>query len=174
MEYIKGEITIKNSDYFIFESNQIGYKIYGNWKNIKTNIVYTYVHYDNHLNKQNIFGFNSLKEKEYFLLLLKIRGVGPFSINKIMNHYSPKEIDEIRQSGNYLLLSKSQVKNSILSKIVIKQKDFGKTNIIAVTSSLIKLGFKKDNVHVALQKIYNKNTPLDKLIAKVIKEINHA
>ena len=172
MEYIKGRITSREKEHFIFECNQIGYKIFGNANKIKNNIVFIYITYDQHLNQKHIFGFNNKEEKDYFLVLLKIKGIGPFSISKIMSNYSIAEIEKVRNSGNYLLLSDCKVKNNILAKIVYKKVDLSKTNLIVINATLTKLGFKKADVDKALKKIYKKPMALDVLIPKVIREIN--
>lgn len=66
--------------------------------------VYTYMnHYENGM---DLYGFASLDERNLFLDLLKVDGIGPKAAVKIMSSVSVKELVSVLESGEVSVLEK--------------------------------------------------------------------
>ena len=76
--YIKGIIKIINSNHVVIDNNGIGYLIYvANpyvYHEEEETIIYLY----NHIREDEIslYGFKNIEEKELFLKLINVKGVG--------------------------------------------------------------------------------------------------
>ena len=77
--YIRGKITLIDSSYVIIENNDIGYIIYvPNPYSYKLNDNYTIYTYNHIREDENLlYGFTSREEKELFLKLINVKGLGP-------------------------------------------------------------------------------------------------
>lgn len=76
--YIKGIVTSIESQYIILENNGIGYLIYTpNPYSFQENNEYT-VHVHQHVREDsiNLYGFKLIEEKELFLKLIEVNGLG--------------------------------------------------------------------------------------------------
>ena len=77
--YIKGKITYVTSNYIIIDNNGIGYIIFVanpySYEENKEYLIYTY-NYINE-NENSLYGFISMDEKELFLKLINVKGLGP-------------------------------------------------------------------------------------------------
>ena len=76
--YIKGIITIIETNYVVLENNGIGYLIYvANPYVYKLNNEYTiYLYQQIREDENTLYGFNSLDEKELFIKLISVKGLG--------------------------------------------------------------------------------------------------
>ena len=94
--YIKGKILKKNATSLIMENNGLGYEIY-----VPANSFYkyrdgeeielvTYLHVREDLIQ--LYGFSGWDEKEIFLLLINVSGVGPKGALAILSHVSIEEL----------------------------------------------------------------------------------
>lgn len=87
-EYIKGTVTFVSPYYMVIETNQIGYQIavanpfrYSAYleKEVKV-FLHQVIREDAHV----LYGFSSLEEKQLFLKLISVSGIGPKSGMAIM------------------------------------------------------------------------------------------
>jgi len=94
--YIKGKIEKKDPSYVIIDVNGIGYRIliplttYSAIKNLDTCLLHTYLHIkeDSH----TLFGFYNETDKDLFLNLISINGVGPATGIMMLSSLSSEEI----------------------------------------------------------------------------------
>jgi len=87
-EYIKGTIKHIYPGYVVLEANNIGYKIlmanpfrYSEKLNNEETL---YIYHDVKQDAMNLFGFVSLQEKNLFLKLINVSGIGPKSALAIL------------------------------------------------------------------------------------------
>ena len=77
--YIKGVITEIMPGYIVLDNNGIGYKINTPnpymFKEGSEYKIYTYEHIRE--DEHSIYGFNSVEEKDLFLKLIDVKGLGP-------------------------------------------------------------------------------------------------
>lgn len=105
--YIKGTITYVNGNYITLENNSIGYIIKTpNPFNFEINssvTIYTYLHVRE--DAIELFGFQNMEERDFFLQLISVKGLGPKGALAILGSGSLKETIEAINNGNakYLL-----------------------------------------------------------------------
>lgn len=77
--YIKGTVELQGNNYIVVENNNIGYQIYVanpySFQENKEYKVYIYSHIRE--DEYSLFGFKSNEEKNLFLKLINVKGVGP-------------------------------------------------------------------------------------------------
>lgn len=77
-EYIKGKITMIESNHIVVDNNGIGYLIYvGNPYSFNINEEYTiYVYQHVREDEISLYGFKNMEEKDMFLRLIEVKGLG--------------------------------------------------------------------------------------------------
>jgi len=77
--YLKGVVTIVRGDYVVVETNGIGYLIKtGNPFSFEMGTevqVHTYLHVREDI--LDLYGFKSVEERDFFLKLISVKGIGP-------------------------------------------------------------------------------------------------
>ena len=130
IEYIKGNLTDLTPTYAVIEAAGVGYAI-----NIALPTYSTLVGKDNTDAKlfvteiiredtHDLFGFFTRGERELFLMLMTISGIGANTARMIMSAYSASEIRQIIATGNARALS--QVKGlgpKTAQRIIVDLKD---------------------------------------------------
>ena len=109
IEYIKGEIVELTPARLILECGGVGYELnislttYSAINGKKTGklFVYEVIREDAHL----LFGFAERVERELFLLLTSVSGVGPNTARMILSSLPPKELVEAIASKNEAVLT---------------------------------------------------------------------
>lgn len=131
IDYIKGELTELTPTYAVIEAAGVGYEI-----NIALS---TYTALVGHENEQNVrlytfeairedahdmYGFMQKAERELFLLLTSVSGIGPNTARLIMSGYTPAELRQIIATGNSAALGKIKGLGSKTSqRIIVDLKD---------------------------------------------------
>lgn len=108
IEYIKGEIADLSPAQLIMECNGIGYDLnislttYSAFNGCKDGKIYVYevLREDAHI----LFGFATREERELFLLLISVSGVGPNTARMILSSLPPTELIQVIASGDDLTL----------------------------------------------------------------------
>ena len=109
IEYIKGEIVELTPARLILECGGVGYELnislttYSafNGKTTGKLFVYEVIREDAHI----LFGFAERVERELFLLLTSVSGVGPNTARMILSSLPPKELVEAIASKNEAVLT---------------------------------------------------------------------
>ena len=104
IEYIKGELTDLAPALAVVEAGGVGYALnislitYSAIQGKKEVKLYTYeaIREDAHL----LYGFHSKKEREMFLLLITVSGVGPNTARMVLSSMSPQELCNSISTGN--------------------------------------------------------------------------
>ena len=135
IEYIKGDIVDIVPTQMIIECGGIGYEInislntysYYNGKVSGKVYVYEVIREDAHL----LYGFAEKAERELFLLLNSVSGVGPNTARMILSSFSPSELVEVIVSkSEKQLTSVKGIGLKTAQRILIDLKD--KVNTIGV------------------------------------------
>lgn len=121
----------------------------------------------------NLFGFDSRDEKQFFLTLLKVNGVGPKLALNVLSGGTPAEIcrmidnEDVKALTQLPKVGKKTAEQMILTlkgKLVSAQTESGEGPVISglaareVASALVNLGFRPVDV--------------DKVVAKLKKDIS--
>ena len=104
IEYIKGEIADLTPTYCVLETNGIGYMLNVSLvtyqelqgKTAARLYVYENIREDAHV----LYGFLTKAERELFLLLISVSGVGAATARMILSSFTVAELQEIIATGN--------------------------------------------------------------------------
>ena len=128
IEYIKGELTEVTPTYAVVENNGIGYFVnislytYTELQNSRSSMLYIYesIREDAHV----LYGFIDKHERELFLLLISVSGVGPNSARMIQSSLSPSELENsIATSNVNSLKSVKGIGAKTAQRIIVDLKD---------------------------------------------------
>lgn len=191
--YLQGKFTFKNPAQIYVDVNGVGYEVnislntYAAIQNLADGKLYTYlqVKEDGH----TLFGFFDKIEKEIFIQLISVSGIGAATARMMLSHMKPDEVGRaIIQNNVKLLESIKGIGKKTAERLVLELRDkVGKVtpdiNTPVMTgnslqqdalNALIALGISKPQAESALQKI-NNNQPnidnLEELIKKALKSI---
>ena len=96
--YIEGKLTHKDPTYIIVDVQGVGYQIrislytYSQIKDLERTKVHTFLHIKE--DAHTLFGFAELLEKEMFLHLTSISGIGPGTALVMLSSLNPKEVKD--------------------------------------------------------------------------------
>jgi len=192
--YVKGQITYKNPTYVYVESGGVGYHI-----NISLNtyskiekaesvklLTHLVVKEDSH----TLFGFYDGEERELFVHLLSVSGIGPNTARIVLSSVAPEDItnailaeDELvfRQVKGIGAKTAKQIILDLKNKVSRRTDTVGSTPVRDNTlqqealSALLALGFNKQAVIKTITEVY-KDTPnldgVESLIKASLKKLS--
>ena len=130
IDYIKGELTFLTPTYAVIEAAGVGYQInialtsysalVGKEGQVTKLFVTEIIREDTH----DLFGFFTTGERELFVMLMTVSGIGANTARMIMSAYSASEIRQIIATGNARALS--QVKGlgpKTAQRVIVDLKD---------------------------------------------------
>jgi holliday junction DNA helicase RuvA len=191
--YLQGKFTMKNPAQVYVDVNGAGYELnislntYAHIQNLEEGKLYTYLQIkeDGH----TLYGFFDKGEKEMFIQLISVSGVGAATARMMLSHLKPDEVSKaIVQSNVKLLESVKGIGKKTAERLVLELRD--KVNKIAgdllvpvtagnrlqqdALNALVSLGIARPQAEAAIQKINHVNsdiTNLEELIKKALKAI---
>ncbi|NDV45729.1 Holliday junction branch migration protein RuvA [Paludibacter sp. 221] len=134
IDYIKGDVAEINPAYAVLETGGIGYCVHITLPTYSTIqqqksaklFIYESIREDAHV----LFGFLTQAERQLFLLLISVSGIGANTARMIMSSYSAQEIQEMIATGNVPALSSIKgIGAKTAQRIIVDLKD----KIIKVT-----------------------------------------
>lgn len=160
--YIKGYVKIINANNIILENNNIGYIIFvSNPYSYKIDNEYMIYLYNNIKEAENsLYGFSNIEEKDLFLRLINVKGLGPKTALPMFASGSVSGIIDAIERENILYLKKfPKVGDKLASQIILDLK--GKLNTTTTSSNeneelvevLIGLGYKHNDIKKIIPKI---------------------
>ncbi len=191
-EYIQGRLVELTPTYAVIEAGNIGYfihiSLYTYTKLTKSTEVKLFIHQvirdDAHL----FFGFADKHEREMFLMLISVTGIGANTARMILSSLSPTEIEQAIFEGNVALLKSIKgIGTKSAQRVIVDLKDkIGKTSEIdeifatesntlreESLSALVMLGFSKASVQKVLDQILQQENEItvEELIKKALKKL---
>lgn len=165
--YIKGIIVDIESNYVVIDNNGIGYIIYvANPYSYQLNeeyVIYTYTHIRE--DEYSLYGFKSKDEKELFLRLISVKGLGPKMALPILATGSLSGIIDAIERENILYLKKfPKIGDKVARQIILDLKGklvSGATSSTPENSELVE----------ALSALGYKNADIKKVIPNVSKSV---
>jgi len=180
IEYIKGDIADLSPAQLIMECNGIGYALnislttYSFFNGRREGKIYVYevIREDAHI----LYGFATREERELFLLLTSVSGVGPNTARMILSSLPPSELIHVIASGDDVSLTAIKgIGSKTAQRIVIDLRnkvkpveglsEKGKSGLSGrsetaegAVAALIMLGFQKAASQKAVDSIL-KSTP---------------
>lgn len=166
-DYIKGIITDIKSNSIVVENNGIGYLVYVanpySFELDKESKVYIYQQITEDSN--NLYGFKSLDEKDLFLKLISVKGLGCKMALPILAVGSIEGIKDAIERENILYIKKfPKIGDKLAKQIILDLK--GKLGYTAIGSSiteteselrdvLLGLGYKDKEISPVLVRVDN-------------------
>lgn len=173
-DYIKGNVAELTPTYVVLDNHGVGYMI-----NISLNsfnalqhqedvvkvYVYEAIREDAHL----LYGFTERRERELFLLLISVSGVGANTARMILSSLTPSDLEQTIASENVgILKSVKGIGAKTAERIIVDLKDkiklstdtlLDKTQVTSevfdeAMSALVMLGFTKQMSQKALKKLF--------------------
>lgn len=176
--YIKGIVTEIESSYIVLENNNIGYLIYvANPYSYQLNneykvYLYTQIKEDEHL----LYGFKEKEEKDLFLKLISVKGLGCKMALPILATGSINGIADAIERENILYLKKfPKIGDKVARQIILDLK--GKltpssNNIVNVNSELVEvltsLGYKNPDIKKVIPNV-DVNLSLEDQVKEALK-----
>lgn len=129
INYLTGEIIAKNENSVVLENNGIGYEIFASATTISTLPVlganariYAYLHVRE--DELSLYGFSTLEEKEMFLKLIDVSGIGPKVALGILSGIRLFDLAVAIKTGDTKLLSTIKgLGKKTAERIVLELKD---------------------------------------------------
>ena len=173
-DYIKGNVAELTPTYVVLDNHGVGYMI-----NISLNsfnalqhqedvvkvYVYEAIREDAHL----LYGFTERRERELFLLLISVSGVGANTARMILSSLTPSDLEQTIASENVgILKSVKGIGAKTAERIIVDLKDkiklstdtlLDKSQVTSevfdeAMSALVMLGFTKQMSQKALKKLF--------------------
>lgn len=195
ISYLKGILVEKSLTKIVVEVSGLGYEIsipLSTYEklNSKGEIVeiLTYLHVREDL--LQLFGFATEEERELFLQLLGISGIGPrtaigilsgISVDKFKDAIMLEDIDTLtcipgvgKKTASRILVELKDKFGKKKIGVEIKQKEQDEDIIREVTSGLVNLGISPQKARAAVEAVLRKEgklLPLSELIRKALSEV---
>jgi len=191
--YLRGKFTLKNPAQVYIDVNGVGYEVnislntYAQIQHKEEGQLFTHlqVKEDGH----TLFGFFDKSEKDLFIQLISVSGIGAATARMMLSHMKPEEITRAILQGNVRLLESIKgIGKKTAERLVLELKDkvgklAGDVNTATLQgnslqqdalNALIALGISKSQAESSLQKINSTEpgvTNLEELIKKALKSI---
>ena len=124
-EYINGKVTIIESGYIVIDNNGIGYKIFvGSPYSFNIDEEYKVYLYQNIREDENtLFGFKTKEERDMFLKLINVKGLGPKMALPMLAAGKVEGIVDAIERENILYLKKfPKIGDKVARQIILDLK----------------------------------------------------
>ena len=174
LDYIKGSVAEITPTFVVIDNQGIGYmmnislnsyNVLQSQKSTAKLFVYEAIREDAHV----LYGFTDKHERELFLQLISVSGVGANSARMILSSYTPSDVEQIITQGNATALkSVKGIGAKTAERIIVDLKDkiklstdtlLDKSQVTSevfdeAMSALVMLGFTKQMSQKALKKLF--------------------
>ena len=178
-EYIKGQVKEIKSTYIVLENNGIGYLINVaspySFEEDNDYKIYLYQHIRE--DENSLYGFKTFEEKELFLKLINVKGLGPKMAMPMLATGMVDGIKDAIERENILYLKKfPKIGEKVARQIILdlKGKLIAKESAVSVSvneelvEALKGLGYKQADINKILPSI-NQNNSIEAQIKEALK-----
>lgn len=136
--YIKGTLVQKNDNYIVVDANGVGYMIYTSLNSMQNTgeigkkiTIYTYLHVREDV--MDLFGFTTIEEKNMFMQLISVSGVGPKAALSILSVTTPAKFAVAVTTNDVKTITKaSGVGPKMAQRVILELKDKMKTDELEI------------------------------------------
>lgn len=169
--YINGTITEINPNYICLENQGIGYKVLtpNPYSFSMSDTLTMYLFQKVTDDAIHLYGFKTLRQRELFIRLISVNGIGPKSANAILASGSVDSITKAIEDGNAKYLQKfpgigpkasQQIILDLKGKIEFDEPTMKTGNLLEVEEALKALGYSAREIKKVLPKLdVEKDTP---------------
>lgn len=180
IEYIKGELTEITPAMAVIECNGLGYGI-----NVSLNTysaiqgkkeVKLYIYESIREDAYILYGFATKQERELFLLLISVSGIGGNTARMILSALTPSELCNVISSGNDKLLKTVKgIGLKTAQRIIVDLKDKISTTDIGTSTTSAPISITANNeiyeeAIAALTMLGFAQAPSQKVVTAILKE----
>lgn len=176
--YIKGIVAEIMPSYIVIDNNGIGYKVFVSnpysYKEDESYKIYLYEHIRE--DEHSLYGFNDMEERDLFLKLIDVKGLGPKMALPMLATGSTSGIIDAINRENILYLKKfPKIGDKVAKQIVLDLKGkvhtdkevISEENNDDVVLALTALGYKSSDIYKVLPKI--KSDSVENMIKDALK-----
>jgi Holliday junction DNA helicase RuvA len=193
--FVRGNFAVKTTTRVVVDVNGVGYDLqislntYSAISNKDSGLLFTYLHITE--NAHTLFGFAELAEKDIFLQLISVSGVGASTARMMLSGMRPDEITRAIVQGNTRQLESIKgIGKKSAERLIVELRDkLGKQSLeapvmiggVAVVSkdadavnALIALGIGRPMAEQAVKKTMNNittDTTLEEIIKQALKNL---
>ncbi|MGN0149789.1 MAG: Holliday junction branch migration protein RuvA [Clostridia bacterium] len=139
--YIKGKLAVKDTGFVVVDNSGIGYLINTSLQSIQNAgeigseiTMYTYLNVRE--DSQDLFGFTTIEEKNTFLNLISVSGVGPKAALSILSVVTPAQFAVAVVTDDVKTITKaSGVGPKLAQRVILELKDKMKNEDLQIDSS---------------------------------------
>ncbi len=186
--YLKGKLAVKNPTFLIVECNGVGYHVnislntFSKVEHLDECIIHTHLHVRE--DDMSLYGFFDAEEKDLFLKLVSVNGIGNNTARVILSYMNVEEVKSAIMREDVVAISKVKgigpktAKRLILDlKDKIYKESGGDVVNISTTNNIVKeealsamlaLGFPKASIEKVIQKTLVNNPQISN-VEEVIK-----
>jgi holliday junction DNA helicase RuvA len=179
---ITGTVTHKGGDFVVVRAGGVGYMIYVAAplaarliKNKRADLVCFHV-----AEKQELYGFADEKERDLFVRLVSVSGVGPKKAMKLFDAFSAKEIAAVVVASDVdMLAGRGGIGKKTASKIILELKDkiqapkgvsiFRNDEAADIKAALSHLGYTRNDIAYAMDALSPKDGDARAQVKKALK-----
>ena len=154
--YIKGTLVQKNDNYIVVDANGVGYMIYTSLNSMqnagevgKKITIYTYLHVREDV--MDLFGFTTIEEKNMFMHLISVSGVGPKAALSILSVTTPAKFAVAVITNDVKTITKASGELEI--DLEDESDDILSDNRSEAISALVVLGYSSNDAQKAVKGI---------------------
>ena len=179
IEYLKGEIAEATPTMAVIDCNGVGYCVnislntYSAIQNLKSVKLYIYegIREDAYV----LYGFATKQERELFLLLITVSGIGGNTARMILSALSPSELCNVISSGNDKLLKTVKgIGLKTAQRIIVDLKDKISMTVTETPTGNMFLQTPHSEIHeeavAALTMLGFPQAPSQKVVTAILKE----
>lgn len=176
-EYLRGNITKQIANYIVIDVGGVGYKAYTpnpySFKVLDGVTVYCYTHIRE--DEQTLYGFKSEDERDLFLRLIDVKGLGPKMAITILASCSLNGLVDAIDRENILYLKKiPKVGEKLARQIILDLKgkltvsEDSTPNTDELSLALESLGYKTADIRNIVNKV-DRELPIEVQIKEALK-----
>lgn len=136
--YIKGTLVQKGDNYLVVDANGVGYMIYTSMTSLadvgetgRNVTMYTYLHVREDV--MDLYGFATIEEKNMFMHLISVSGVGPKAALAILSVTTPAKFAVAVVTNDVKTITKaSGVGPKMAQRVILELKDKLKTEELEI------------------------------------------
>ena len=163
-EYISGVITKVNPKYIVVDNSGIGYQIFvpNPYAYHQNDCVTVWTHFQVREDANELYGFLTTEEKDLFLQLISVTGIGPKTALPILAASNVDDIKKAISLGDAKYMQKfpgigpkaaQQIILDLRGKIDFETKPLVSDNLKDCEEALIALGYNKKEVSKVISKL---------------------
>lgn len=175
--HLRGKLVEKNPTYAIIEANGVGYYLnisLNTFSQIpETENVLLYTHLAIREDAHTLYGFKTKKEREIFLLLISVSGVGPSIARTMLSSMTTDEIQRAIASGDVKVIQSAKgIGAKTAQRILVDLKDKILKSYTIDEVSQVSDNSNKDEALTALEVLGFNKKQAERVLGKILKEDN--